>query len=363
MLDKIFYGNSLKEWGISLIIIVSALVLNKLIVLLNKHVIQKITAKTTNRYDDILFKSLQSPVLLGIILLAIWIAAMRLHLDVKIHEGISKSYQILIVLNLTWFVAKLVNALLDEYVRRTAEKHKAANLPVDNKLMPLIKRIIILAIWSVGVITALNNVGVSVGALLGTLGIGGIAIALAAQDTVKNVIGGITLFTDRPFRIGDRIRFDSIDGNVEDIGVRSTRIRTLDKRIITIPNYKIVDASIENIAEEPRRRVVIKLGLTYDTVPEKMKEAISILKSIPQTVKDLDTKDLSATFSDFGESALIITFIYFIKRSASDVMEATSKVNFEILDQFNQAGLDFAFPTQTVYIEQENRLTEFPEHT
>jgi MscS family membrane protein len=352
MLDKIFYGNTLEDWGISLIIIISALILNKLIILLNKYVIQKITEKTNKKYTNLLFKNLQTPVLLGIILLAIWVSAVRLSLNPHVYEFISKAYRILIVLNFAWFIARIISSLLDEYVRRNAEKNKLANLPADNRLMPLIKRAIVFAIWAIGIVMALNNVGVSVGALLGTLGIGGIAIALAAQDTVKNIISGIILFTDRPFRIGDRIRFDAIDGFVEDIGVRSTIIRTLDMRIITIPNYKIVDASIENVTEEPGRRVVMKLGLTYNTSPDKMKEAISILKSIPYTVKEIGKKNLSATFSDFGDSALIITYIYFINKSTVDIMEAISKVNFEILKQFNQTGLDFAFPTQTIYIEQ-----------
>jgi MscS family membrane protein len=177
-------------------------------------------------------------------------------------------------------------------------------------------------------------------------------VALAAQDTVKNIIGGITLFTDRPFRIGDRICFDSIDGNVEDIGVRSTKIRTLDGRIITIPNSKIVDASIENISGEPRRRVVLQLKLTSDTTPEKMKEAIAILKSIPQTVKEIGSKDISASFSDFGDSTLIITYVYFVRKSATDITEAISKVNFEILNRFKQADINFEFPTRKVVIDK-----------
>jgi MscS family membrane protein len=350
MLDKIFYGNTLKDWGISLIIIVSALVLNKLIILLNKHVIQKITAKTTNKYDDILFKNLQTPVLLGITLLAIWISATRLHLDIKVYGFISKSYQILTVLNITWFIVKMVNSLLDEYVRKTIEKKKLTDQPTDKRLMPLIKRTIVFVIWTIGSVMALNNAGVSVTTLLGTLGIGGIAIALAAQDTVKNMISGITLFTDRPFRIGDRIRFSTIDGYVEDIGMRSTRIRTLDMRIITIPNYKIVDSSIENVTNEPGRRIVMKLGLTYDTSPDKMKEAIDILKSIPHTLQDVESVNLSATFSDFSDSALIITFVYFIRKSSSDIFESISMVNFYILTQYNQTDLNFAFPTQTIHI-------------
>ena len=352
MLEEKIYGNSLEDWGISLVIIISALILCKLIQLLNKHVIRRITAKTTNRYDDILFNSLEAPFLLGVMLFAIWIATTRLELSTSVSEVISKSYKILTVLNSTWFISKLVNALLDERIKRGIEKNKSHKLQTDNKLVPLVKRIVLMTIWAIGIVMALNNVGVSVAALLGTLGIGGIAVALAAQDTVKNIIGGMTLFTDRPFKIGDRIRFDSIDGNVEDIGVRSTKIRTLDKRIITIPNYKIVDASIENVSVEPNRRVVIKIGLTYKTSPEQMKKAIDILRSMPSVIKEIDSRGLSATFSDFGDSALLITYIYFIKKTSPDVMESTSKVNFEILEQFNKNGLDFAFPTQTIFVEQ-----------
>jgi MscS family membrane protein len=352
ILDRIFYGNTLENWGNSLIIIVSALVLNKLIALLTRQFIRKMTAKTDNKYNGALIKSIVSPILLGIMLLAIWIAAIRLHWSKEVLDNISKSYNILIILNFTWLFVRLVGALLDEHIRRMTEKNKAVNLPVDNKLMPLIRRTIVLLIWVIGIVTALSNAKVDVAALLGALGIGGFAIALAAQDTVKNIISGITLFTDRPFKIGDRIRFDAIDGNVEDIGVRSTKIRTLDGRIITISNSKIVDASIENVSVEPRRRMVLQLRLANNTSPEKMKEAIAILKSIPQTIKEIESKDLSAFFSDFEDTSLIITFTYFIRKSAPDITEAISKVNFEILNRFKEANINFAFPAQKIFIDK-----------
>ena len=338
MLEKVFYGNTLENWGVSLIIIVSALVLNKLIVLLNKHVVQKMMAKRGKKYGVLLSKSLVSPILLGILLLAVWIAAVRLNLDANVDKIIAKCYNILIVLNFTWFIVKLAGSMLDRYAIVKAEKNKAN----DNKFMPLVKRTVITIIWAIGVVTALKNADQDVAALLAALGVGGIAVALAAQDTVKNIIGGVTLFIDRPFRIGDRVKFDAIDGTVEEIGVRSTRIRTNDKRIITIPNCKIVDASIENITAEPRRRVVVTLNLVSSTSPEKMKEAINILKSIPQTVKDIDNKDITAAFTDLGSSALVLTYIYFIRKSAHDITEASSKVNFEILNKFNQAEIKFA---------------------
>lgn len=348
MFSEIYYGNSLNEWLISIFIIIGAVVLNNLIVLVNKHLINKLTNKTKNRMDDILFKMLQAPVLLGVMLLAIWIASSRLNLDPKVDVFFSRSYQFLIVLNITWFLVRFVNALIEEYLVPKAEDKTTKYL--DNTLVPIVRRGILGVIWAIGILMALRNVGVDVGALIAGLGIGGLAFALAAQDTIKNIFGGITIFTDRPFRIGDRVKVDGFDGFIEDIGIRSTRLRTLEKRLVTIPNYKIVEASIENVSGEQARRVLMTIGLTYDTTPDKMLEAIAILKNIPKIHKEVDSKELVAVFSNFSPYALEIKFIYWIKKSG-DVMEVPSKVNFDILKQFKDAGLCFAYPTQTMYVE------------
>jgi MscS family membrane protein len=220
-------------------------------------------------------------------------------------------------------------------------------------LMSILRRAILAVIWSLGIVMALNNVGVDVGTLIAGLSIGGLAFALAAQDTIKNIYGGFTIFTDRPFRIGDRIKVDGFDGFVENIGIRSTRIRTLEKRVVTIPNFKLVEASVENISEEPMRRILMKLGLTYNTSPDQMSEAMAILRDMPNRVNTISNMDIMVAFTDFTEFSLVLTFIYFIKKEA-DIMETPSQVNTEILRAFNAAGLKFAYPTQTVYIEKES---------
>jgi MscS family membrane protein len=340
-LDKIFWGNSVKEWIIALAIIVIAVAVNKLIALLNKHVLKKLAAKSKHRVDDILLDSSEKPVMFGIILFAIWIAAERLNMAAKMHEIIEKAYHILIVINITWFVSQFVASLIAEYGER-----------INSRLLPLIKRTFLIIIWTIGIVTALHNIGVEIASILGVLGVGGVSIALAAQDTLKNIFSGITIVTDAPFRIGDIIQFDSYEGVVQDIGLRSTRILTYEQRIISVPNYKLMDASVINVSAEPSRRVVIKLGLTYDTTPQKMQEAIAILKKTPGAVNEIE-EDTVAVFSEFGDFALIITYIYYIKKNL-DIRESTSKVNFEILNEFNNAGLNFAFPTQTIHYYTEN---------
>ena len=352
MLSEIYYGNSLQDWIISLSIIIGAFLLNKLIVLINKNVIRKVTNRTKYKLDDILFKMLEAPVLLGVALLAIWIAVSRLEFDPKIINFINKAYQFMTVINVTWFVVRFVGSLIEEYLVPIAEdpNHKS----LDNTLIPIIKRTILGVIWGIGVIMALRNVGVDVGAMIAGLGIGGLAFALAAQDTIKNIFGGITIFSDRPFRLGDRIVVDGFDGFVEDIGIRSTRLRTLDKQLITIPNYKIVEASILNISEEPMRKVVLKVGLTYNTTPEKMQKAISILESIPQKIQEID-QEVLAGFSNFSDFALNITIVYWIKKDAN-IFNINSLVNLQILKEFNENELEFAFPTQTIHIEKEEEM-------
>jgi MscS family membrane protein len=335
-LNKTLWGNSFENWGFSLLIIIGAVVLNKLVSFINRQVLRKIAAKSEGRFDDILLDSLEKPVMFGIILAALWFAAARLNMDTDILDIIKKSYRILIAINITWFASKFTGSLISEYGER-----------MDSRLLPLIKRTVLIVIWAIGIVTALNNVGVAITSILGVLGVGGVSVALAAQDTIKNIFGGITIYTDAPFRLGDIIQFDAYEGTVQDIGLRSTRIVTYEGRIVSVPNYKLMDASVINISAEPSRRTIVKLGLTYDTSPQKMKESIEILKKLPENVTEIEENTV-AVFSDFGDFALIITYIYYIKKNL-DIRESTSKVNFEILRRFNEAGLNFAFPTQTVY--------------
>lgn len=347
MLEYELWGNTLESWGISILIIVGAVVVVKLISLFSRKVLKPFITRTPNHLDNVIYYSLESPIKFAVMLLGIWIAIHRLVYPDNFVKTIDNAYRILIVLDITWVFARLIGGLLEIYLRKesTGQTHK---------MMPIIKRTALVLVWIIGIVMALSNIGVNISALLGTLGIGGIAFALAAQDTVKNIFGAFTIFTDKPFNIGDTIRVDSFEGTVIDVGARSTKIMDYDKRIITFPNYKITDANIINISSEPMRRVVLNLGLTYDTTPEKMKEALDILKAIPGRVENVSSNpsDTTAVFTNYADSALVIMYIYFIEKQG-DILGVTSNMNMEILSSFNKAGLEFAFPTQTVYIQKD----------
>ena len=352
MLENELWGNTIENWGISILIILGAIIIVKLLSLLGKKVIKPFVTVTDNHLDDVIFYSLEAPVKFAIILLGIWIAIHRLVYPDSFVKVVDNAYSILIVLDITWFFGRLFSSLLQVYWGKQSNGQA-------NKMMPIIKRTILVIVWLIGIVMALSNVGVNISALLGTLGIGGIAFALAAQDTVKNVFGTFTILTDKPFSIGDTIRVDSYEGTVVDVGVRSTKIMNYDKRIITFPNYKITDTSIVNISSEPMRRVVLNLGLTYDTTSEKMKEALELLKSIPKRVENVSSNpsDIVAVFTEYSDSALVIMYIYFIEKQG-DILGVTSNMNMEILAAFNKAGLNLAFPTRTVYIQKDESLKQ-----
>lgn len=352
MLENELWGNTIENWGISILIILGAIIIVKLLSLLGKKVIKPFVTGTDNHLDDVIFYSLEAPVKFAIILLGIWIAIHRLVYPDSFVKVVDNAYSILIVLDITWFFGRLFSSLLQVYWGKQSNGQA-------NKMMPIIKRTILVIVWLIGIVMALSNVGVNISALLGTLGIGGIAFALAAQDTVKNVFGAFTILTDKPFSIGDTIRVDSYEGTVVDVGVRSTKIMNYDKRIITFPNYKITDTSIVNISSEPMRRVVLNLGLTYDTTSEKMKEALELLKSIPKRVENVSSNpsDIVAVFTGYSDSALVIMYIYFIEKQG-DILGVTSNMNMEILAAFNKAGLNLAFPTRTVYIQKDESLKQ-----
>lgn len=342
-----FYGNTIFNWAISLAYIVGAIILAKILYLISGKIVKRITAKTKSRLDDILVDMLEEPVVFAVIIGGLWLGINRLHVSEGISAMVGKVYIVLITLNVTWLIHRVLISIIDEYIKPLTEKTES---DFDDQVFPIIKKGIKGIIWILGIVVALNNAGYNVGALIAGLGIGGLAMAMAAKDTVSNIFGGFTIFTDKPFKMGDRVRIGGFDGNVVEIGLRSTRLRTLDGTIVTIPNLKVTDSLIENVSLEPTRKITLKLGLTYNTTPEQMEEAILILKNIAEN-NDSVTNEYKSHFINWGDFSLGIVFIYYIKKEA-DISQTQSDINLAILKEFNKKGLQFAFPTQTIILDK-----------
>ena len=346
-LSRTYYGNTVLDWAIAFGIIIAAFILGKILYWVAGTVIRQLTKRTNTKLDDILVDMVEEPAVFALTIAGVWYGLRTLELPETAEVWIGNVVQFLVVLAAAWMLTRVLDAIYREYLVPLAEKSEN---DLDDQLLPILQKGTKLAVWSIGIIVALNNAGYDVGALIAGLGIGGLALAMAAKDTVSNIFGGFTIFSDRPFKLNDRVKVAGFDGTVIDIGVRSTRLKTLEGRVVTIPNSTFSDSAVENVSLEPSRKIVLNLGLTYDTTPEQMQQAMTILKDIAASNEGAE-EDISLGFNAFGDSAMNIIFIYYIKKGA-DILGTQTEMNMKILEQFTKEGLDFAFPTQTLYTKQ-----------
>ncbi|MCB2207603.1 MAG: mechanosensitive ion channel family protein [Bacteroidetes bacterium] len=341
--ERQFYHNTVADWAISLLIIIGAVVVTKLLVWFLKNIVKKLSAKSKTKIDDLIVDMLEEPLIYIIALGGVWFAVQRLTFTDQVSSYLDHGFWFVVILVVTWFIARLLEALIDEYLTPIVKNSES---DIDDQLLPVARKAIKYAIWILGIIIALNNAGFNVGAVLAGLGIGGLALAMAAKDTVANFFGGFTIFTDKPFILGDRIKVAGYDGIVQEVGLRSTRIKTLDGTILTVPNMKFTDNIVENVSLEPSRKVALNLGLTYDTPEDKIQLAIDILKDIIAHTEGAE-ESVPVGFNSFGDFSLGIIFIYYIKKE-SDILQVQTDVNMQILKRFNENKLEFAFPTQSI---------------
>ncbi len=245
-----------------------------------------------------------------------------------------------------YFLTKLLDVLFSiwrEHARRTETR-------LDDQVIPILSKVTKFFIWTVGLLLILQNLGYNVTSLLAGLGIGGLAVALAAQDTLTNFFGALAILVDRPCHVGDRVQVEDVDGTVEAIGLRSTRIRTLDGTLVSIPNRMLANAKINNIAKRPTIKNMFTVGVTYDTSYEKLQEALRILRQI--LGEHPSTDRFWVYFKEFGPYSLNILVVHWCKHTDYEkFLQATEEINLEIKRRFEEAGIEFAFPTQTIQLE------------
>jgi len=343
-LSTTYYGNTVQAWLISLGIILFVALLGKVVYWVFSKIIKAFTKKTKTKLDDIIVDLIEEPIVFMLIASGIWFALTLLNLPNAFSSAIDNSLHIILAILIGWLLVRLFEAFYESILLPWAQKTEN---DLDDQLMPILRKGIRLVIWVMAIVIGLNNAGYNVGAILAGLGIGGLALAMAAKDTVSNIFGGFTIFADQPFRINDRVKIKGYDGTIIEIGVRSTRLRTLEGRVVTIPNSAFTDAPVENVSQEPSRKISLNLGLTYDTSASDIEMAIETLREIIQTNNNTEEK-IILSFNAFGDFALNIMCIYYIKKGGN-ISEVQTQINLEILRQFNAKNLEFAFPTQTIY--------------
>ena len=265
-----------------------------------------------------------------------------------------KFCKMMMTLGVGWFMYRLIGVVEHFLLHWTGKTHTQ----LDDQLVPLIRKTLrVIVVIMVGLFIAQNIFNWNIGALLAGLGLGGLAFALAAKDMLANMFGSITIFADRAFQIGDRVNIDGQDGIVEAVGFRSTKLRTLVGHVVTVPNSVVANTTVINVTARPYLKRSFDIGVTYDTSPEKLKLAVEILKEMCQAREKNFVSDHNPRvhFTDFGPSSLNINVTYwFTPVEWEDFLAFNHNFNMELLTRFNDEGIEFAFPTQTLYLKNDD---------
>jgi MscS family membrane protein len=292
----------------------------------------------------------RKPIRLVITIAAIWLALSPFEVPASYRKLVDNLMLILTAILVTFVLLKLVDLLIAFIKPRV----QATESKLDDQLLPIVAKTLKIFILVVAVLVMMQNLGYNVTSILAGLGIGGLAVALAAQDTLSNIFGSVAIFADRPFVVGERIIFDKYDGIVETIGLRSTKIRTLDGTLVTVPNSLVAKNAVDNIARRPTIKNLYTVTVTYDTSYEKVQSGLEILREIFKNHPS--TEDYWVYFKEFGSHSLNILVIHWCKHTQyQQFLEATEEINLEIKRRFQEKGIEFAFPTQTLYLRPENQ--------
>ncbi|MDP7430422.1 MAG: mechanosensitive ion channel family protein, partial [Flavobacteriales bacterium] len=264
---------------------------------------------------------------------------------------INKGYSLIYVVSVFWILLKVIDFIgLILFAKAEKTENK-----MDDQLIPFIIEIAKILTYVFALFIIMGNVfDVNITALATGLGIGGIALAMASKESLENLLGSFTIFFDRPFTVGDTVTVGSVTGRVEKVGFRSTRIRTFDKSIVTVPNKKMIDAELDNLGMRPVRRVKFNLGLTYNTTIEQIKAIVTDIQDMINEHEKTDQEG-KARFQEFGGSSLDILVIYYVNSPKwDDLIDVREDVNYKIMEIVKKHNSDFAFPSTTVYLQQNN---------
>jgi MscS family membrane protein len=360
-LQRTFLGNTIEHYcwfaGIILTGIIFKRLLSKLFALFVFKFLQKYS--TGVGYDKLLVL-LKKPLGIFILLITVYTALKFIEFPKEwqmcainqfgIRMILYRSFEIAAVISIMWIFLRLIDffGLILMYRASLAESK------TDNQLVPFIKETlkVIVVIFSVffilGAIFKLN-----IASLIAGLGIGGLAIALAAKESLENLLGSFTIFLDKPFVIGDLIKVGGVEGKVEKIGFRSTRIRTAEKSFVTVPNKKLTDGELDNLSLRTHRRAKFNVALAFESKPEQLKNIVKEIQSYLDTHEQILKNESRVRLYDFSESAINIMVVYFVNTMEYDVyVDIRQEINYKIMDILEKNGSAFAYPATTVLMKK-----------
>ena len=343
ILERIFLGNRISGYLIaSIALLASFFIIN----IVTRHFIKrlkKISEKTSTTIDDFLVSVLEKLAIPFLYLLAVY-ASIK---SISFHPYFERSLNYFCLAIVIIFISRFI-VMLAGYGFKTYLTKSGYDTALERSLQGILVVIKIL-VWGGAIIFFLDNLGFKISAVIAGLGIGGVAVALAAQAILKDLFSYFSIIFDHPFKIGDFIIVGDFMGTIEHIGIKTTRIRSLGGEMLVFSNSDLTDSRVRNYKLMGKRRVVFKLGIVYETPTDKLKEIPKIIENIIKNIKDAVFD--RAHFFSYGDFSLIFEIVYYVAGADyNKYMDIQQEINFAIKEEFERMEIEFAFPTQTLYV-------------
>lgn len=352
MFDSLIsFVNSLELWMQSPVLFFGSLVILKIFQLVVLSRLKSLAKKTTNDIDDVII-DIVSSIKPGLyVIVSVYLGLQPLILPMWADTTIN----ILLILGIAQFLISSILRALDYMVTRYVERQETevgeAQAEHTESMVRIFRAILWAVLWIMVALFILSNQGINITSLIASLGVGGIAVALALQSVLSDLFASFSIFLDTPFKVGDYIQFGAQDGVVEKIGVRSTRIRTLQGEQLIVPNQQLINAEIQNFRRMKRRREVMTLGVVYELSADTLKAIPSMIQEIVEGAAHAEFD--RSHFSGYGDSAILFETVYFIDvPDYVTYMDVKQEINLKIFEAFEQKGIGFAYPTQTLYVQK-----------
>ncbi|MEA3373359.1 MAG: mechanosensitive ion channel family protein [Campylobacterota bacterium] len=347
-LQYTFLGNSVETWLKGIGIFILFLILRFKLVQASIAVIRGLTHKTDTTFDDKIVDVIEHPLRWGILLIGLYFALNVFIIPDTTEVMLSHFLRSIVILLAVW-IAHRVITVFSQSLQKLSRHFKSE---LSESLIRLVISILKAFILIIGAITIFQEWGFNVNGFLASLGLVGMALALAAKDTAANFFGSIMIFTDRPFKIGDWIKTPDVEGTIEEIGMRSTKVRTFAQALVTVPNANLAGKAILNWSRMGKRRIKMNIGLTYSTTSSQMQTILAEIRTLLGEDSDVHPDTIHIYFTDFQDSALGI-FCYFFTNTTNwgEYMQVRERLNLEIMRIVEHNGAAFAFPSQSIYVE------------
>ncbi|MDD5745861.1 MAG: mechanosensitive ion channel family protein [Candidatus Omnitrophica bacterium] len=339
----VYFGNSLLDYCVTGLIFVALCVVLRMLKQVGLRRLKAWAATTTTTIDDFAIHILQQNVMPLLYFGALYFSLQNLTLPAGLQQTIGTAWTVVATIITIRFLVSLINfVLVSVWVKKTKDETRQDSL---RGIMTVIK----ILIWGLGIIVLLDNLGYKVSTVIAGLGIGGVAVALAAQTILGDLFSHFSILFDRPFELGDFIIVGDFMGTVEHIGIKTTRIRSLSGEQLVFSNTDLTNSRVRNYKRMDKRRVLFKLGVVYGTSHARLQEIPGIIKKIVAGIND--TAFDRAHFSAFGDFNLEIEVVYFVlSPDYNKYMDIQQAINLAIKQEFEKRDIEFAFPTQTVYV-------------